>query len=103
MGTVSTPPVEQARSIFNDLGYTISGDGPEFRAEREWKVVHVSAINEPQETPDSGTLRCFVTYRETAELLERQLTQLNPDYEWAIISVTDDAEYDVVRAPPTLA
>lgn len=103
MGTVSTPPVEQARSIFSELGYTVSGDGPEFRAEREWKVVHVSAISEPEETPDSGAFRCFVTYSETAETLERQLTRLQPDYEWAIISVDDDAEYDVVRAPPTLA
>jgi hypothetical protein len=103
MGTVSTPPVEQARSIFSDLGYTVSGDGPEFRAEREWKVVHVSAITEPGETPDSGAFRCFVTYDETAETLEQELTRLQPDYEWAIISVDDDAEYDVVRAPPTLA
>ena len=102
MGTVSTPPVEQARSIFSELGYTVSGDGPEFRAEREWKVVHVSAISEPGETPDSGTFRCFVTYRESAESLERHLTRLNPDYEWAIISVSDD-DYDVIRAPPTLA
>lgn len=103
MGTVSTPPVEQARSIFSDLGYTVSGDGPEFRAEREWKVVHVSAISEPEETPDSGAFRCFVTYDESAEALEREITRLQPDYEWAIISVDDDAEYDVVRAPPTLA
>lgn len=103
MGTVSTLPVEQARSIFSNLGYTVSGEGSEFRAEREWKVVHVSVIDEPEETPNSGALRCFVTYDEAAESLERQLTRLQLDYEWAIISVGDDSEYDVVRAPPTLA
>jgi hypothetical protein len=101
MGTVSTPLVEQARSIFSELGYTVSGDGPEFRAQREWKVVHVSAVTEPEEAPDSGGLRCFVTYRETAQSLKRRLTRMKPDYEWAIISVDDD-DYDVVRAPPTL-
>lgn len=103
MGTVSTPPVEQARSIFSELGYTITGDGPEFRAEREWKVVHVSTITDPEETLDSGSLRCFVTDRETAESLERRLKHTDPEYEWAIISVGDDTDYDVVRAPPTTA
>lgn len=103
MGTVNTPPVERARLIFDDLGYTVSGDGPEFRAEREWKVVRVTALAETDETPTSGEYRCFVTYRENADALRRRLHELDPEYEWAIISVGDDDEYDVVRAPPTLA
>lgn len=103
MGPVSTPPVEQARSIFDDLGYTVSGEGSEFRAERDWKVVHVSAVADPETPPDSGSLRCFVTYHDVAESLERKLSRVKPDYEWAIISVTDEADYDVVRAPPSLA
>lgn len=101
MGTVSTPPVEQARSIFSELGYTISGDGAEFRAEREWKVVRVSVVTDPEETPRTGSLRCFVTYRDRVESLERRLSGMNPDYEWAIISIGEDDDYDVVRAPPT--
>ncbi|ADJ14810.1 DUF7116 family protein [Halalkalicoccus jeotgali] len=101
MGPVSIPPVEQARSIFSELGYTLSGDGTEFRAEREWKVVHVTATTDEDEDsiPDSGSLRCFVTYREAAESLVRRLSDLKPDYEWAVISVTDGSGYDVVHAP----
>jgi hypothetical protein len=100
MGPVSTNLDEQARSIFSDLGYTISGDGAEFRAEREWKSVHVTVTEEPDEAPDSGGLRCFVTYEEQAPRLRRRLTRADPEYEWAIISVEDDDEYEVVRAPP---
>lgn len=101
MGPVSIPPVEQARSIFSELGYTLSGDGTEFRAEREWKVVHVTATADEDEgsIPDSGSLRCFVTYREAAESLVRRLSDLGPDYEWAVISVDDGADYDVIHAP----
>lgn len=103
MREVSIPLVEQARSIFSELGYTISGDGSEFRAEREWKVVRVSAVSNLEDAPDTGSLRCFVTYRDGVESLERRLARMKPDYEWAIISIGDDDEYDVVRAPPTLA
>lgn len=101
MGPVSIPPVEQARSIFNELGYTLSGDGTEFRAEREWKVVQVTATADEHEEsiPDSGSLRCFVTYREAAESLVRRLSDLGPDYEWAVISVDDGTDYDVIHAP----
>ncbi|MEM4782418.1 MAG: hypothetical protein QXG03_12780 [Halalkalicoccus sp.] len=100
MGPVSIPPVEQARSIFSELGYTLSGDGSEFRAEREWKVVHVTATTDESETsiPDSGSLRCFVTYKDAADSLVRRLSEFKPDYEWAVISITED-DYDVLRAP----
>jgi hypothetical protein len=100
MGPVSTTLDEQARSIFSDLGYTVSGDGPEFRAEREWKSVHVTVTEEPDETPESGGLRCFVTSEEQAPGLRRRLKRADPESEWAIISVEDDDEYEVVRAPP---
>lgn len=99
MGPVSIPPVEQARSIFSELGYTLSGDGTEFRAEREWKVVHVTATADEESIPDSGSLRCFVTYKETAESLVRRLSEFKPDYEWAVISVCEDTGYDVIHAP----
>ena len=39
MGAVITPLAEEARSIFTDLGYTVSGSGREFSAERKWRVV----------------------------------------------------------------
>ncbi|NHN48597.1 hypothetical protein G9464_13475 [Halostella sp. JP-L12] len=100
MGPVSTPLDEQARSIFNDLGYTVTGDGEEFRAEREWKSVRVTVTEDADETPDSGRLRCFVTYREQAPRLRDRLQRSEPEYEWAIICVEDDDEYEVVRAPP---
>ncbi|WP_207591999.1 DUF7116 family protein [Halomontanus rarus] len=92
--------VEQARSIFAELGYTVEGTGPEFRAEREWKVVHVSTVLETGDLPsESGEFRCFVATREDADDLEQRLRYTDPDYEWAII-VVDGDDYEVERAPP---
>jgi len=100
MARVNTAPVEQARSIFAELGYTVSGDGYEFRAEREWKEVRVTAVSSTTDTPTSGTLRCFVTWEDDEPRLREQLRRADPEYEWAIISVADDGEYEVARAPP---
>ncbi|RQG95689.1 DUF7116 family protein [Natrarchaeobius oligotrophus] len=93
--------VEQARSIFAELGYTIEGTGPEFRAERAWKVVHVNTVLEYEELPpsSSGQFHCFVAQPEDADDLEARLTSIDPAYEWAII-VVDGDEYQVERAPP---
>ncbi|TYT60922.1 DUF7116 family protein [Natrialba swarupiae] len=93
--------VEQARSIFAELGYTVEGDGPEFRAERAWKVVHVNTVleNETLPTASSGQFHCFVAQPEDADTLETRLTSVDPSYEWAII-VVDGEEYQVERAPP---
>ena len=126
MARVTTAPVEQARSIFTDLGYTVSDDrdgyhpsddpardlstpetrasesGAEFRARREWKEVRVTAVAESADTPRSGTLRCFVTWREHAPALRRQLTDADPEYEWAVLGVGEDGEYEVTRAPPSV-
>jgi len=99
MGPVTTSLGEQARTIFTDLGYTVTDDGEEFRAERDWKSVRVTVTEDPAETPDSGRLRCFVTPREQAPTLRERLQRDDPEYEWAIISV-DDEDYEVVRAPP---
>lgn len=105
MGSVTIPPVEQARSIFHDLGYTVSGsDVPtDFRAERGWKVVHVSAVSDPDEANDASSegLRCFVTHRDCGRALRRRLQRSDPDFEWAIITIDGNEGYDVVRAPPT--
>ena len=99
MGPGNTDLVEQARAIFDQLGYTVTGSGPEFLAEREWKAVRVLATTDPTETPEDGTLRCFVTPAGNAGRLRRRLRELDPTYEWAVISVEDD-DYEVVRAPP---
>ena len=100
MGPVNMRLVEQARSIFAELGYSVEGNGPDFRAEREWKVVHVSTVLETAELPTaSGEFHCFVAQPENADELEDRLRYQDPDYEWAII-VVDGDDYQVERAPP---
>jgi hypothetical protein len=99
MATVSTPPTDRARTIFNDLGYTVSGDGDEFRAERKWRVVRVTALADSDTTPDDGDLRCFVTWNDCASELRERLRRTEPEYEWAIISVRESGDYEVLRAP----
>ncbi|QLG51121.1 DUF7116 family protein [Natrinema halophilum] len=93
--------VEQARSIFAELGYTVEGNGPEFRAERAWKVVHVNTVLEAEEFPSSssGQFHCFVAEPDDVDDLETQLERIEPEYEWAII-VVDGEDYQVERAPP---
>ncbi|MFC3476984.1 DUF7116 family protein [Halobacterium litoreum] len=100
MGTVTTPPDEQARSIFADLGYSLAGDGAEFSATRDWKEIRVSAVTEDVDSRDGGSYRCFVTWADNADALERQLRRLDPPYEWAVMGVEEDGDYEVARAPP---
>ena len=101
MGPVNIRLVEQAKSIFAELGYTVEGNGPEFRAERAWKVVHVNTVLETDELPSSpsGQFHCFVAEPDDADDLEEKLTSAEPNYEWAII-VVDGDDYQVERAPP---
>ncbi|SFC01152.1 hypothetical protein SAMN05444422_103480 [Halobiforma haloterrestris] len=101
MGPVNMRLVEQARSIFAELGYTVEGNGPEFRAERAWKVVHVNTVLETETLPSSssGEFHCFVAQAGDADDLEERLTSADPSYEWAII-VVDGDDYQVERAPP---
>lgn len=101
MGTVTTPPADEARSIFDDLGYSVTGRGEEFRAIRDWKEVHVLAVDGEVDAPDDGSYRCFVTWKDRAPELEARLARLDPPYEWAVIGVADDGDYEVARAPPT--
>ncbi len=103
MGPVNMRLVEQARSIFDDLGYTIEGDGPNFRAERDWKVVHVSTTFDSLDQSHTGEgFRCFVSDPDRVEELQTRLGRLDPNYEWAIIAADGD-EYQVERAPPVTA
>ena len=100
MGPVNMRLVEQARSIFAELGYTVEGTGPDFRAEREWKVVHVNTVVEAADLSNPrGEFHCFVAEPRDADELERRLRTEDPEYEWAII-VVDGDEYQVERAPP---
>lgn len=113
MAPVSMPPVEEARSVFSRLGYTVSGDGVELRAERKWRTVHVLALDGdvasgPNALPDGGMesddeLRCFVTWAEHAGNVRTYLERIEPTYDWAIIGVDEDANYDVIRPTGTRA
>lgn len=106
MAPVTIPPVERAQTIFTELGYTVSGDGREFQAERKWRTVHVTALDADGATDeralaDGGTdgrnLRCYVTYREVAGALCDRLDRADPPFEWAIIGVdADGADYEVL-------
>lgn len=101
MAPVSTPPTKEARSIFNRLGYEVLDDGDEFRARRKWREVRVSAVSDSGDAPKYGTLRCFVTWTENATRLSQRIRDSNPDYEWAVIAVDDEGDYEVARAPPS--
>jgi hypothetical protein len=102
MPPVRIPPVEEARDIFRDLGYTVDGDGPTLHAERKWRTVEVTAVADAEPCPitdggrDDVRLRCFVTWDDTVAELRNRISRVDPDYEWAIIGVTDD-DYDVVH------
>lgn len=98
MGTVSTQLVSRARTMFDDLGYAVSDDGRELRAERKWRVVHVTPMPEPEEAPTAGDYRCFVTWDDRVGDLRKRLAGQDLDYEWAIVGVTDDGGYAVREA-----
>jgi len=103
MGPATTTLADRARTIFDQLGYTLSDGREEFRAERAWKSVRVTTTTEPEVTPSGGDLRCFVTYREVAEDLRTHLLDRKPPYDWAIISVDEgtatDGGYEVIHPP----
>ncbi|WP_129113300.1 DUF7116 family protein [Halegenticoccus tardaugens] len=107
MAPVTMPPVEEARDIFRRLGYAVSGEGTELRAERKWRTVRVSAMDGDAAASakrvltdggrgDDSPLRCFVTWKEYTGALYERLRGASPSYEWAIIGVDDGGEYEVV-------
>jgi len=95
MGAVSTSLVEEARSIFTDLGYEVTDDGEELRAERKWRTVRVTTA-EPEKAASHGNLRCFVARAEQAPDVRQRLLAVEPEYDWAVISV-DEEDYRVLH------
>ncbi|GGI98363.1 hypothetical protein GCM10008995_05300 [Halobellus salinus] len=107
MPPVSMPPSEDARAIFRRLGYSVSGDGPEFVAERKWRTVRVTAVSNGEDLhsrraladggePSTGyRFRCFVAPKSATGDVRNRLRSVDPTYEWAVIGVNDDGEYDV--------
>lgn len=109
MVPVTMPPTTEARDVFRELGYTVSEDGPEFVAERKWRRVHVTPLGATDATDlepyladggDAAKLRCFVTWREGAADLREHLASLKPPFDWAVIGVTEDGEFSVMRGLP---
>jgi len=100
MGTNHSAPDEQARSIFDGLGYEVAGTGSEFSAKRDWKEVHVSAVADTSVPTDGGRYRCFVTWAEHTDALADRLRREDLGCEWAVIGVSEDGDYEVTRAPP---
>lgn len=104
MAQVTIPPTDHARSVFERLGYSLTGEGPEFVAERKWRSVRVTALCVEDATrpddylADDGDLQCFVTWTECASALKDRLTRLAPNLEWAIVGVDDDGNHEVHSA-----
>jgi hypothetical protein len=95
MGAVSTSLVTEARRIFTDLGYDVTQDGDELRAERKWRTVHVTT-EDPAAAPTHGNFRCFVARDDRAGEVQKRLHTAEPEYDWAVISVSED-EYRVLH------
>lgn len=101
MGAVTTSLGEQAQSIFDDLGYTVSRTGTELRAEYKWRVVTISVLDPDDSPPESGGLRCFVTREGDVGSVYNRLVGMDLDYDWAVLGIGDDGEYDVFLSDST--
>jgi thiosulfate/3-mercaptopyruvate sulfurtransferase len=66
MATVTTPLAERAERVFRDLGYTVTTEGSQLRAERKWRSVRVTPVEEATEVPAPDDYHCFVTWAEEA-------------------------------------
>ncbi len=109
MAPVSMPPISEAKDVFRELGYTVSESETEFVAERKWRRVLVTPMcaddaTEPEPVLADGgktpQLRCFVTWKDTAENLRSHLTEIKPPYDWAVIGVDSDSDFDVMQGVP---
>lgn len=96
MESASTDLRDRARSLFEELGYSIDETPGGFRAERKWRTVSVQTVSAETALPSDGQLRCFVTTAGDAEELRSRLLDARPDYDWAIVALDGD-EYEVYR------
>lgn len=99
MRAVTRPLDEQARSIFAELGYDVHSRGSELLAERKWRMVHVTPVAGDDETPEDGDYRCFVAWNDDVEAVVGRLRREDPDYEWAVLGVDEDGDYEVAHGP----
>jgi len=97
MRAVTKPLGEQAQSIFSELGYTVTDDGSEYLATRKWRAVRVTPVESIDSVPADGDYRCFVTWADDTAGVAQRLERADPDYEWAIIGVDEDGDYEVVH------
>ena len=96
MGAVSKPLVEEARAVFRGLGYELTAEGEELRAERKWRTVYVTTAD-PAEANTHGRLRCFVARADRAPEIQDRLLEIEPDYDWAVVSIDEEGEYRVLH------
>jgi hypothetical protein len=60
---------------------------------------------DPEQAATHGNLRCFVTRAEQASTVRERLLSVEPDYDWAVISVEENGyqvlhpSADVLPAP----
>lgn len=97
MGAVSTSLDEQARSIFDDIGYTVSRTEDGLRAAHKWREVGVTVLEDDLTLPTGGEMHCFVTEASRAPDVGARLERLDVTYDWAVIGVREDGGYDVLR------
>ncbi|MFB6112446.1 MAG: hypothetical protein ABEJ35_07945 [Halobacteriaceae archaeon] len=102
MVPASAAPTQEARAIFDDLGYSVDGDGQTFRARRAWKEVIVTVLDKPD--PNRVTacgeeaLCCFVAWKEHSREAASRLAEAVAG-DWALIAVSEDGGYEVARRP----
>lgn len=89
--------------MFERLGYAVSGNGPEFVAERKWRSVRVRTLcaedakrADALPTDDAG-MQCLVTWMDCVEELRERMRDA-PEGEWAIIGVDDEGNHEVHQA-----
>ena len=97
MAAVSTSLDEQARSIFDDIGYTVSRTDDGLRAAHKWREVGVTVLTDELTVPETGEMHCFVTRASNAERIGDRLERRDVPYDWAVIGVHEDGDYDVIR------
>ena len=89
--------------MFERLGYAVSGNGPEFVAERKWRSVRVRTLcaedakrADALPADDTG-MQCLVTWMDCVDELRERMRDA-PDGEWAIIGVDDEGNHEVHQA-----